>query len=136
MKRIDVVLLGRALRDHGVAVTPAEVVTAATALQIVDQNDRQEVFLSLRSVFASRVEDFAIVAGLFDSLGDKESEPHVSLVQTRPAAPRRGLAFFLENWATSRGEEEGSEPMKVPGASETEADAEKDFSAFSKEDLD
>ncbi len=137
MKRNDVVLLGRALREHGVAVTPAEVVTAATALQVIDQNDRQEVFLSLRSVFASRVEDFEIFAELFDSLGDKESEPHVSLVQTRPAAPRRGLAFFLENWATSAGkEEEGGEPLKVPGASETEANAEKDFSAFSKEDLD
>ena len=137
IKRIDVVLLGRALRDHGVAVTPAEVVTAATALQVIDQNDREEVFLSLRSVFASRVEDFAIFKELFDSLGDKDSEPKVSLVQTRPAAPRRGLAFFLENWATSGGkEEEGSEPMKVPGASETEANAEKDFSAFGKENLD
>ena len=137
MKRSDVVLLGRALRDHGVAVTPAEVVTAATALQVIDQNDREEVFLSLRSVFASRVEDFAIFAELFDSLGDRGSMPTaVSLVQTRPAAPRRGLAFFLENWATSRGEEEGGEPLKVPGASETEAYAEKDFSAFGKEDLD
>ena len=137
MKRSDVVLLGRALRDHGVAVTPAEVVTAATALQVIDQNDREEVFLSLRSVFASRVEDFAIFAELFDSLGDRGSKPNaVSLVQTRPAAPRRGLAFFLENWATSRGEEEGSKPLKVPGASETEANAEKDFSAFGKEDLD
>ena len=137
MKRTDVVLLGRALRDHGVAVTPSEVVTAATAFQVIDQNDRDEVFLSLRSVFASRVEDFAIFAELFESFWEKGSERKaVSLVQIRPGAPRRNLAFFLENWATSRGEEEGGEPLKVPGASETEADAEKDLSAYGKEDLD
>lgn len=139
MKRIHVVLLGRALRDHGVAVTPAEVVTAATALQVIDQNDREEVFLSLRSVFASRVDDFAIFKELFDRFwgrGFERDIPAKASLQTRPAAPRRGLAFFLENWATARGEEEGSEPLKVPGASETEANAEKDFSAFGKEDLD
>ena len=136
MKRTDVVLLGRALRDHGVAVTPSEVVTAATAFQVIDQNDRDEVFLSLRSVFASRVEDFAIFAELFESFWEKGSERKaVSLVQIRPGAPRRNLAFFLENWATSRCEEEGREPLKVPGASETEANAEKDLSAYGKEDL-
>ena len=139
MKRIDVVLFGRALRDHGVAVTPAEVVTAATAWEVIDQNDRDEVFLSLRSVFASRAEDFAIFKELFDRFWagavEQEALSRTSL-QMRPGAPRHGLGFFLENWASSVAKEEGGEPLKVPGASEIEANAEKDFGAFGKEDLD
>lgn len=140
MKEIDVVLLGRALREHGVAVTPSEVIAAVTAFQIVDQADREEVFLSLRSVFTSRVDDFAIFKELFDrfwrGVVEREGSSSVRL-QTRPGAPaKRGLAYFLENWGTSRNEEESNEPLKVPGASETAANAEKDFSAFGKEDLD
>ena len=137
MTRDDVVLFGRALRDHGVGVTPAEVVAAVTAFQVIDQMDREEVFLALRSVFASRAEDFPIFKELFDAFwgGGKPALSKVSL-QTRPGAPaKRGLGYFLENWATSRGEENG-EPLKVPGASAIEANTEKDFSAFGKEDLD
>jgi hypothetical protein len=140
MKRIDVVLLGRALREHGVAVTPSEVIAAVTAFQIIDQADREEVFLSLRSVFTSRVDDFAIFKELFDKFWrgvvEREGLSQTNL-QTRPGAPvKRGLGYFLENWGASRNEEEAGEPLKVPGASETEANAEKDFSAFGKEDLD
>lgn len=131
MKRIDVVLLGRALREHGVAVTPSEVITAATAFEVIDQNDREEVFLSLRSVFISRVDDFPIFEELFAKYWDSQPKKHVKregLVKTtsavRPGAPRRGLDYFLENWEGTR------------GASETESAAEKDFSSFDKDDLD
>jgi uncharacterized protein len=136
-----IVLLGRALREHGVAVTPAEIVAAAAAFQIIDQTDREEVFLSLRSVFTSRVDDFPIFEQLFARYWDRAPEKQVEregLSQTtltvKPGAPRRGLAYFLENWATSRSED--SEPVKVPGASESESAAEKDFSSFGKDDLD
>lgn len=139
MKRI--VLLGRALREHGVAVTPAEVVEAARAFQIIDQTDRDEVFLSLRSVFTSRVDDFPIFEELFAKHWDHQPEKHVergglskTTLQVRPAAPRRGPAYFLENWASSRGVD--GAPVKLPGASETESTAEKDFSTFGRDDLD
>ena len=138
MKQNDVVLLGRALREHSIAVTPSEVIAAVSAFQIVDQADREEVFLSLRSVFTSRVDDFAIFAELFERFwgrGFEREVPAKASLQTRPGAPRRGLGYFLENWATSSDKESG-EPLKVPGASETEANTEKDFSAFGKEDLD
>jgi uncharacterized protein with von Willebrand factor type A (vWA) domain len=140
MNENDVVLLGRALREHGVAVTPSEVVAAATAFQVIDQMDREEVFLSLRSVFTSRVDDFPIFEELFAKYWERTPEKLVereglskTTLQMRPGAPRRGLAYFLENWSTSRGEE--SEPVKVPGASETESAAEKDFSSFGRDDL-
>src|SRR5687768_5484868 len=136
-----IVLLGRALRDHGVPVTPAEVVAAVAAFQVIDQTDREEVFLSLRSIFTSRVDDFPIFEELFKKFWDAPPEKHVereglskTTLQVRPGAPQRGLAYFLENWSTSRGDD--SQPVKVPGASETESAAEKDFSSFSKDDLD
>ena len=136
-----IVLLGRDLREHGVAVTPSEVVAAVAAFQVIDQADREEVFLSLRSVFTSRVEDFPIFEKLFAKHWDSRPEKHVereglskTTLQVRPGAPRRGLAYFLENWTTTRGED--SAPVKVPGASETESAAEKDFSSFGKDDLD
>lgn len=136
-----IVLLGRALRDHGVPVTPAEVVAAVAAFQVIDQTDREEVFLSLRSIFTSRVDDFPIFEELFKKFWDAPPEKHVereglskTTLQVRPGAPRRGLSYFLENWSTSRGDD--SQPVKVPGASETESAAEKDFSSFSKDDLD
>ena len=136
-----IVLLGRALRDHGVAVTPAEIVAAVAAFAVIDQTDREEVFLSLRSVFTSRFEDFPIFEELFAKYWDAQPEKHVereglskTTLQIRPGAPQRGLAYFLENWATSRSE--AGEPVNVPGASETESTAEKDFSSFGKGDLD
>ena len=136
-----IVLLGRALRDHGVAVTPAEVVAAVAAFQIIDQTDRQEVFLSLRSVFTASVDDFPIFEKLFNKYWDSAPEKLVereglskTTLRLRPGAPRRGLAYFLENWGTKR--DEDSDPVKVPGASESESAAEKDFSAFDRDDLD
>jgi len=141
MNENDVVLLGRALREHGVAVTPAEVVAAVAAFAVIDQADREEVFLSLRSVFTARIDDFPIFEELFAKYWKRLPEKHVeragfskTTLQVRPGAPQRGLAYFLEHWSSSRGED--GEPLKVPGASETESAAAKDFSAFGKEDLD
>jgi uncharacterized protein len=138
MKRNDVVLLGRALREHGVAVTPSEVIAGVNAFQIIDRNDRDEVFLSLRSVFTSRVDDFAIFKELFERFwrGVVVEREGLSSLKTRPGAPSRGLEFFLQNWARPGGKEEDGEPLKVPGASETESNAEKDLGAFSKDELD
>lgn len=136
-----IVLLGRTLREHGVAATPSEVIAAVAAFQLIDQTDREEVFLALRAVFCSRVEDFPIFEELFEKFWDTAPEKYVpreglskTTLQVRPASQKRGLAYFLENWSTSRGED--NEPIKVPGASETESGAEKDFSSFGKDDLD
>src|SRR5688572_24570298 len=141
MNENDVVLLGRALREHGVAVTPSEVVSGAAAFAIIDQADREEVFLSLRGIFTSRVDDFPIFDQLFARYWDRVPEKHVereglskTTIQVRPGARRRGLAYFLENWGTPR--DESNEPVKVPGASESEAVADKDFSSFGADELD
>ena len=59
------VVFCRELRAHGLSVTPAEVVTAATALRVIDTTDRDEVFLSLRSILTTSVDDFQIFAEVY-----------------------------------------------------------------------
>src|SRR5688500_2899587 len=134
-------LLGRALRDHGVPGTPAHVVAAGDAFQVIGQMDCKEGLQRLLNSLTYGVDDFPIFEELFKKFWDAPPEKHVereglskTKVQVRPGAPRRGLSYFLENWSTSRGDD--IQPVKVPGASETESAAEKDFSSFSKDDLD
>lgn len=126
----------RALREHGVPVTPAEVVTAATALRLIDTRDRDEVFLSLRCILTTRSDDFPIFAELFETFWTRSPRKLVQResLSTNVRSPQvKGLAYFLEHWSTSLSEDGKS--IKTPGASETESGAEKDFSAFSNDEL-
>ena len=126
----------RELRAHGLSTTPAEAVTAATALQIIDTTDRDEVFLSLRSILTTSVDDFPMFEELFKRFWNKSpSRFHSSALRTQTNSPRKpkGLAFFLEHWGSSFSG--GAQPVKVPGASDTESVANKDFSEFSNEEL-
>jgi uncharacterized protein with von Willebrand factor type A (vWA) domain len=131
----------RELRVHGVSVTPAEVVTAATALQVIDTIDRDEVFLSLRSVLTTSVDDFPVFEELFKrfwngrTLAQRET-PSNSTLRSQRSSPRhapKGLAFFLEHWGSSFSS--GAQPVKVPGASDTESATTKDFSEFTNDEL-
>ncbi len=128
----------RALRERGLSVTPAEVVTAATVLQVIDASDRDEVFVSLRSVLTTSVDDFPAFEELFEEFWKSsprklvEREPVVSM-RRRNLSPPKGLAFFLENWTTSQRAD--SKPVEVPGADAAESHAHKDFSDFSHEEL-
>jgi uncharacterized protein with von Willebrand factor type A (vWA) domain len=113
------------------------VVTATTALQIIDTTDRDEVFLSLRSILTTSVDDFPIFEEVFKRFWNK---PHplntTAAARIQSSAPRqspKGLAFFLEHWGSSFSS--GAQPVKVPGASDTESASTKDFSEFSNEEL-
>jgi len=144
MRLENLVSFGRALREHGLSVTPAEVVTAATVLQHIDTTDRDEVFLSLRTVLTTSVDDFPIFAEIFETfwttspravapkLVERESTAHTSL-RTRSLAHTRGLAFFLENWNPSARAD--ARPIDVPGASDDESRAQKDFTEFTHDEL-
>ncbi|HEX3252404.1 MAG TPA: VWA domain-containing protein [Pyrinomonadaceae bacterium] len=129
----SLVVFCRSLREHGLSVTPAEVVTAAAALQIIDTKDRNEVFLSLRNILTTSVDDFPIFENLFAIFWSglpKKISAQVRIRRTAPARAASGLEFFLENWPAAK-----TEPVNVPGASDTESRAEKDFSAFSNHEL-
>jgi len=143
----NTVMFCRSLRERGVAATPAEAVDAARTLNLIDLDDRRETFLSLRSVLTSRVEDFEIFAELFEEfwrgLGHSAQPQNIAQrearlganPQKRPASldfSRKGLAFFLDNWATSSND---AEQINIPAASNIESSAEKDFSLFGADEL-
>src|SRR5712691_4232137 len=140
----EVVLFCRTLRDHGLAVTPSEVVDAVTTLRVIDASDHEEAFLSLRSVLTSRVEDFPIFEELFNAfwnrvpkkLVERETSGSTTLRAPRssPEQASKELAFFLEHWTSARSGD--AEPVKVPGASDAESDADKDFKLFGVDELD
>lgn len=127
----------RELRAHGLSVTPAEVVTATSALQLIDTVDRDEVFLSLRSILTTSVDDFPIFVEVFKRFWNKSpvlnSTTAVRIQTNSPRQPSKGLAFFLEHWGSSL--TGGAQPVKVPGASDTESTAIKDLSEFSNQEL-
>jgi len=133
----SVVLFCRELRAHGLSVTPAEVVTAATALRVIDMTNRDETFLSLRSILTTSIDDFQIFEEVFKRFWNQSHSPNrTAIVRTQSNSPRqspKGLAFFLEHWGSSFSG--GAQPIKVPGASDTESAATKDFSEFSNEEL-
>ena len=128
-----VVVFGRDLRAHGLSVTPAEVVTAATALPLIDLTDRDEVFLSLRSILTSSVDDFPIFAEAFKRFWNRSHSLNSSAaIRTSPRqTAAKGLAFFLEHWGSSF----NSQQVKVPGASDTESATLKDFNDFTHAEL-
>jgi uncharacterized protein with von Willebrand factor type A (vWA) domain len=145
----DTILFCRALREEGLAVTPSEAIDAVTTLSLIDLDDRQETFLSLRSVLTSRVEDFPVFEELFDGFWNRlaqNSQPRkivegesVSTGEHRVRLSshehrQMGPAFFLENWGAATGSRD-AEPIKLPGASNVESTAEKDFGSFGAEEL-
>ena len=127
----------RELRAHGLSVTPAETVTATAALQIIDATDRDEVFLSLRSILTTSVDDFQVFAEVFKRFWNRShlraSNATVRMQTSSPRQTAKGLAFFLKHWGSSVGT--GAQPVKVPGASDTDSAAKKDFSDFTNEEL-
>jgi uncharacterized protein with von Willebrand factor type A (vWA) domain len=133
----SVVTFCRELRAHGLLVTPAEVVTATTALRIIDTSDRDEVFLSLRSILTTSVDDFEIFAEVFKKFWNRSDLLTTSTaVRVQAGSPRQtktGLAFFLDHWGSSFSA--GAQPVKVPGASDSESAATKDFTEFTNEEL-
>ncbi len=139
----NTVLFCRALRERGLLVTPSEAIESVVVLDLIDLGNRQETFLSLRSVLTSRREDFPVFEELFEDfwnrlsrtpkprkLIERESEHQVRLSSTRRG---KGLAFFLEHWGNAESRE--AESISTPVASSTVSMAEKDFSLFTSEEL-
>ena len=140
------ILFCRKLRERGLLATTSEAIDAVTALGLIDLDDREETFLSLRSVLTSRQEDFPVFEELFEDFWIKlgRSPRPRKIVEredlstgARLSAPNHGhnngLAFFLEHWGA--GMSRDPELINLPGASNTESDAEKDFSLFGADEL-
>ena len=142
---------GGVLRASGLPVTTPELMDAVRALEVVDLMDRDEVYLALRTVLVSRVEEQPAFDRCFESFWRFQAEDGqgleglVSMAQpTLPdnehgvnppdAGQEKQAQIALDDW--EEGEEADDEPLEVPGLSDREVLMERDFSTFPAEQLD
>src|SRR5437870_3732855 len=104
---------GAMLRASGLPVTTSALMDAVRALEMVDLLDRAQVYLALRTVLVSRMEE--------QPTGDLEG------------AQQKQAQIALEDW--DEGEAQEGEPLEVPGQSDREVLMEHDFSTFPAEQL-
>jgi uncharacterized protein with von Willebrand factor type A (vWA) domain len=143
---------GAMLRASGLPVTTSAVMDAVRALEAVDLMDRAEVYLALRTVLMSRMEEQPAFDRCFEAFWRFHAEDGqgldglVAAVQPRrqeeeepaqgaiEAAREKQAQVALDDW--DQGEAADDEPLEVPGLSDREALMEQDFSTFPAEQLD
>ena len=134
----------RNLRERELLVTPAETVDALRALEQVDIGDREEVYLALRSVLVSRVEDQSIFGALFDALAAEAGDQSPAEGNRLPGAPvplpalttprpRQTAPPSLERWL--RQGVTPNESVSVPRESDREAVGTRDLTGLHSEEL-
>jgi len=142
---------GATLRASGLPVTTSAVMDAVRALEAVDVMDRAEVYLALRTVLMSRLEEQPAFDRCFEAFWRfhaedgqgldglvatiqpqrREDEPEVDAVE---AAREKQAQIALDDW--EGGDAADDEPVEVPGLSDREALMDQDFSTFPAEQLD
>ncbi len=142
---------GGVLRASGLPVTTPELMDAVRALEVVDLTDRGEVYLALRAVLVSRLEEQPTFDRCFESFWKFQAEDGqgldglVSMIPpTLPdnehggnppeAGQEKQAQIALDDW--DEGEGSDDEPLEVPGLSNREVLMEQDFSTFPAEHLD
>src|SRR5262247_4228983 len=82
---------GQVLRAAGLGVTVSEVMDAVRALEVVDLMDRDELRRALRTVLATRIEEFPAFDRCFDAFWRFQAEEGQGLegltTPTEPAIP-------------------------------------------------
>lgn len=141
------VRFSRALRERGLAITTSQSIDAIKSLSLVDLGDRDEVYWGLKGVLTVRVEEFPIFDELFESFWGSggsscpprkwfsraSSLPAEAARPQRPQGVARRAVLSLPRWVNPDDGE--GEPTGLPGMSDQESLAEKDFSAFGAEEL-
>ena len=142
---------GGMLRASGLPVTTSAVMDAVRALEAVDLMDRAEVYLTLRTVLMSRIEEQPVFDRCFEAFWKfhaeegqgldglvatvqpmrQDDEPDTGAVE---AAREKQAQIALDEWEEGEGSDD--EPVEVPGLSDREALMEQDFSTFPAEQLD
>src|ERR1700675_4856911 len=142
---------GAMLRASGLPVTTSAIMDAVRALEAVDLMDRAEVYLALRTVLMSRMEEQPAFDRCFEAFWRFHAEDGqgldglVAAVQARrqeeePApdaievAREKQAQVALDDWG--QGEAADDEPVEVPGLSDREALMDQDFSTFTAEQFD
>ncbi|MDP2701461.1 MAG: VWA domain-containing protein [Candidatus Rokubacteria bacterium] len=142
---------GAMLRASGLPVTTSAVMDAVRALEAVDLMDRAEVYLALRTVLMSRMEEQPAFDRCFEAFWRFHAEDGQGLdglvAAVQPfrqeedldsgaieAAREKQAPVALDDW--DQGEAADDEPVEVPGLSDREALMDQDFSTFHAEQLD
>ncbi|MHB8618966.1 MAG: vWA domain-containing protein, partial [Chloroflexota bacterium] len=134
------------LRSHGLLVSPAQSIDGLRALAAIDLTDRQEFYLSLRTVMASRQEDLPIFDEVFHSfwpalLADVARDDAEDQLEM-PAASQVGNDGSDDagqedqsSQVDAAGEGDAEEQEDVAGYSANESLAGKDFSLFRADEM-
>ena len=142
---------GATLRASGLPVTTSAVMDAMRALEAVDLLDRAEVYLALRTVLMSRMEEQPAFDRCFEAFWKFHAEDGqgldglVATVQPQrredepegdaaEAAREKQAQIALDDWEDGGAADD--EPVEVPGLSDREALMDQDFSTFPAEQLD
>ena len=142
---------GAMLRASGLPVTTSAVMDAVRALEVVDLVDRAEVYLALRTVLMSRIEEQPAYDRCFEAFWRfhaQEGQGLDGLLATlqpfrqedeadsraAEAAREKQAQVALDDW--DQGEAADDETLEVPGLSDREALMEQDFSTFPAEQID
>jgi len=132
-----VVAFCRRLRARGLAVGPKEAVDALRALSSVDVSDRRECYLALRTVLTSRKDDLALFDLVFEDFWNPPQKAGDHGPQTPQPLENAGDGQApppaLMEWLDEALQAQGEEPM--PAYSPIETLTQKDFSAFTAEEL-
>src|SRR5207244_12958719 len=112
------------LRRQGLPVTPEHVIDGVRVLEHLDLTDREEIRTGLRSVFASRSEDFATFDRAFDAFwraatqADRLAEPLAppALPEHAPPGlePAARAPLAPDPWPESGAGHTGDAPVGVP----------------------
>lgn len=132
-----VVAFCRRLRLHGLPVGPREAADALRGLSAVDVGDRRECYLALRTVLTSRKDDLPAFDRVFEEFwnppqpeGDHGPQAPKPLDGAGDGSqPPPALMEWLDEALQTQGEE------SMPAYSPVEALTQKDFSAFTAEEL-
>lgn len=142
---------GAMLRASGLPVTTSAVMDAVRALEAVDLMDRAEVYLALRTVLMSRMEEQPAFDRCFEAFWRFHAEDGQGLdglvAAVQPfrqeeeldsgaieAALEKQAQVALDDW--DQGEAADDPPVEVPSLSDREALMDQDFSTFPAEQLD
>src|SRR5688500_5634735 len=140
----------RALRERGLPATPASSIDAVQALAAVDVTDKSDVYFALRSVLATRRQDFAVFDQLFENWWGSHSHDAGGRERTtqseRPAGkppivapwstPRVSTAStYLNRWAASAPETPDDETVPLAAPSTRDSTGSKDFRNYDDEDV-
>jgi uncharacterized protein with von Willebrand factor type A (vWA) domain len=144
-------VFGAMLRASGLPVTTSALMDGVRALEAVDLMDRGEVYLTLRTVLMSRIEEQPAFDRCFEAFWRFHAEegqgldglvaavkPQVQEDDPAPAAVEavreKQAQVALDDW--DQGEAADDEPLEVPSLSDREALMDQDFSTFPAEQLD